>query len=70
MNQEIISQEQEFNILLLVPNFRNKLLGVDYLINRFKLKDDMYLKPVYEEIAKNIKTPLEDWEEQFVLNKD
>jgi hypothetical protein len=67
MNQEI-TKEQEFNILLLVPNYTNQLLGVDYLINRFKLKDDMYLKPVYEEISKNIKSPLTEWNERF--NKD
>ncbi len=57
MNTEI-SQEQEFNILLLVPNFRNQLLGVDYLINRFKLKNDKYLEPIYQEIVKEIKSPL------------
>jgi len=68
MNQEIISQEQEFNILLLVPNFRNQLLGVDYLINRFKLRNDKYLQPVYEEISKNIKSPLTEWNERFNNN--
>jgi hypothetical protein len=69
MNTEL-TPEQEYQILLIVPNFRNKLLGVDYLISRFNLKDDKYLTPVYEKIAENIKTPLEDWEEQFLLNKD
>ena len=37
MNTEF-TPEQEFQILLLVPNFRNKLLGVEFLINRFNLE--------------------------------
>jgi hypothetical protein len=69
MNTEL-SPEQEFQILLLVPNYTNQLLGVDYLINRFKLKNDKYLEPIYEEIAKEIKSPLDEWNERFILNKD
>lgn len=60
--------EQEFNILLLVPNYTNQLLGVDYLISRFKLRNDKYLEPVYQEIAKNIKSPLDEWKERFNNN--
>ena len=67
MNTEF-TPEQEFQILLLVPNFRNQLLGVDYLINRFKLQNDTYLHPVYQEISKNIQTPGQEWNERF--NKD
>jgi hypothetical protein len=69
MNQDL-TPEQEYQILLIVPNFRNKLLGVDYLINRFKLTDDKYLEPIYQEIANNIQTPLTEWNERFLLNKD
>jgi hypothetical protein len=69
MNTEL-SPEQEYQILLLVPNFRNQLLGIDYLISRFKLKDDKYLTPIYEEISKNIKSPLDEWNERYILNKD
>ena len=60
-----ISEEQEFQILLLVPNFRNQLLGVEYLMNRFNLQNDKYLLPIYEEIAKNIQTPSQEWIESF-----
>ena len=67
MNTEF-TQEQEFQILLLVPNFRNQLLGVDYLMNRFNLQNDKYLQPVYQEIANNIQTPDQEWNERF--NKD
>ena len=67
MNTEF-TEEQQLQILLLVPNFRNKLLGVDYLINRFKLRDDTYLQPVYQEIVNNIQSPLTEWNERF--NKD
>ena len=34
--------EQELEILMLVPNFRNQLLGVQYLVNRFNLQNDRY----------------------------
>ena len=61
--------EQELEILAIVPNFRNQMLGVDYLISKFKLKDDIYLMPVYQEIANQIKTPLEEWNSSFNLNK-
>ena len=67
MNTEF-TPEQEFQILLLVPNFRNQLLGVDYLINRFKLQNDTYLQPVYQEIVNNIQSPGEEWTQRF--NKD
>ena len=60
-----ISEEQEFQILLLVPNFRNQLLGVEYLMNRFNLQNDKYLEPVYKEIANNIQTPGDEWKERF-----
>ncbi len=61
--------EQELEILAIVPNFRNQILGVDYLISKFKLKDDIYLKPVYQEIANQIQTPLQEWNSSFNLNK-
>jgi hypothetical protein len=64
MNTDL-TPEQEFNILLLVPNFRNKLLGVNYLISRFNLKDDKYLLPIYQDIAEQIQSPLEEWETRF-----
>ena len=67
MNTEFTA-EQELQILLLVPNFRNQLLGVDYLMNRFKLQNDSYLQPVYQEIVNNIQTPGQEWNERF--NKD
>ena len=67
MNTEF-TPEQEFQILLLVPNFRNQLLGVDYLINRFKLQNDTYLQHVYQEIANNIQTPGQEWNERFNNN--
>ena len=63
-NQEF-TPEQEIQILLLVPNFRNKLLGVDYLMNRFNLQNDKYLQPVYQEIVNNIQSPGEEWNERF-----
>lgn len=66
-NQEFTA-EQELQILMLVPNFTNQLLGIDYLMNRFKLRDDTYLQPVYQEIANNIQSPLTEWNERF--NKD
>ena len=63
-----LTPEQELQILMLVPNFTNQLLGVDYLINRFKLRDDKYLQPIYEEIANNIQIPAEEWNERFNNN--
>ena len=66
-NQEFTT-EQELEILMLVPNFRNQLLGVQYLVNRFNLQNDRYLEPVYIEIANNIQSPGEEWSERF--NKD
>ena len=53
---------------MLVPNFTNQLLGVDYLMNRFKLRNDKYLLPIYEEIANNIQSPAEEWNERFNNN--
>ena len=69
MNQSNFTPEQELEILSIVPNFRNQILGVDYLISKFKLKDDIYLMPVYQEIANNIQTPLQEWTTSFNLNK-
>ena len=66
-NQEF-TPEQELEILMLVPNFRNQLLGVQYLVNRFNLQNDRYLELVYIEIANNIQSPGEEWSERF--NKD
>ena len=66
-NQEL-TEEEKLQILMLVPNFTNQLLGIDYLINRFKLRDDKYLLPIYKEIAKNIKTPGQEWNERFNNN--
>ena len=66
-NQEF-TEDQQLQILLLVPNFRNQLLGIEYLMNRFKLQNDKYLQPVYQEIANNIQTPGQEWNERF--NKD
>jgi hypothetical protein len=66
-NQEL-TEEEKIQILMLVPNFTNQLLGVDYLINRFKLRDDKYLQPIYEEIANNIQSPAEEWNERFNNN--
>ena len=68
MEKTEFTEDQELQILLLVPNFRNKLLGVDYLMNRFKLQNDTYLQPVYQEIANNIQTPLTEWNERFNCN--
>jgi hypothetical protein len=62
--------EQELEILSIVPNFRNQILGVDYLISKFNLKDDIYLMPVYQEIANQIKTPLEEWTASFNLKNN
>ena len=67
MNTEF-TPEQEFQILLLVPNFRNQLLGIEYLMNRFKLQNDKYLQPVYQEISKNIQSPLTEWTQRFNSN--
>jgi len=64
------SPEQELEILSIVPNFRNQILGVDYLISKFKLKDDKYLLPVYQEIANNIQTPLQEWTASFNLKNN
>ena len=68
MEKTEFTEVQQFQILLLVPNFRNKLLGVDYLMNRFNLQNDKYLEPVYKEIANNIQTPGQEWSQRF--NKD
>ena len=56
MEKSEFTPEQELEILLLVPNFRNQLLGVQYLVNRFNLQNDRYLQPVYKEIANNIQS--------------
>ena len=64
------SPEQELEILSLVPNFRNQILGIDYLISKFNLKDDKYLKPIYQEIVNNIQTPLEEWNSSFNIKNN
>ena len=68
MEKTEFTAEQELQILLLVPNFRNQLLGVDYLMNRFNLQNDKYLQPVYQEIANNIQTPGQEWSQRFNNN--
>ena len=68
MKKQEFTEDQQLQILLLVPNFRNQLLGVEYLMNRFKLQNDTYLMPVYQEISKNIQTPGEEWSERFNCN--
>ena len=68
MEKSEFTPEQELEILLLVPNFRNQLLGVQYFVNRFNLQNDRYLQPVYKEIANNIQSPGEEWIERFNNN--
>ena len=68
MDNQELSEEERIQILMLVPNFTNQLLGVDYLMNRFNLTDDKYLLPIYEEIANNIQSPAEEWNERFNNN--
>jgi hypothetical protein len=68
MENTEFTEEQKLEILMLVPNFRNQLLGVQYLVNRFNLQDDKYLLPVYKEIANNIQTPGQEWSERFNNN--
>lgn len=68
MDNQELSEEEQIQILMLVPNFTNQLLGVDYLMSRFKLRDDKYLLPIYEEIANNIQSPAEEWNERFNNN--
>ena len=68
MDNQELSEEERIQILMLVPNFTNQLLGVDYLMSRFKLRDDKYLLPIYEEIANNIQSPAEEWNERFNNN--
>ena len=68
MDNQEVSEEEKIQILMLVPNFTNQLLGVDYLMNRFKLQNDTYLQPIYEEIANNIQSPLTEWNERFNNN--
>ena len=68
MEKQEFTEDQQLQILLLVPNFRNQLLGVQYLMNRFNLQNDKYLLPVYQEIVNNIQTPCQEWNERF--NKD
>ena len=68
MDNQELSEEEKIQILMLVPNFTNQLLGVDYLMNRFKLQNDTYLQSIYEEIANNIQSPLTEWNERFNNN--
>ena len=68
MKKQEFTEDQQLQILLLVPNFRNQLLGVDYLMHRFNLQNDKYLLPVYQEISKNIQSPLTEWNERFNNN--
>ena len=68
MEKTEFTPEQELEILMLVPNFRNQLLGVQYLVNRFNLQNDKYLEPVYKKIANNIQSPGEEWKQRFNNN--
>ena len=68
MEKTEFTEDQQLQILLLVPNFRNQLLGVEYLMSRFNLQNDKYLEPVYEEITNNIQTPGQEWNERFNNN--
>ena len=42
--------------------YKNK--GIHYIKRNIKLNDPL-LDPVFEAMAQNIKTPLEEWEERF-----
>ena len=68
MEKPEFTPEQELEILMLVPNFRNQLLGVQYLVNRFNLQNDRYLEPIYIEIANNILSPGDEWKQRFNNN--
>ena len=68
MEKPEFTPEQELEILMLVPNFRNQLLGVQYLVYRFNLQNDRYLEPIYIEIANNIQSPGEEWKQRFNNN--
>ncbi len=68
MDNQELTEEEKIQILMLVPNFTNQLLGVDYLMSRFNLRDDKYLLPIYEEIVNNIQSPAEEWNEKFNNN--
>jgi len=68
MENTEFTEDQKLQILMLVPNFKNQLLGVQYLVNRFNLQDDKYLTPIYKEIANNIQSPGEEWQQRFNNN--
>lgn len=43
--------------------------GINYIKRNIKLNDPL-LDPVFEVMAQNIKTPLEEWEERFPKQND
>ena len=52
------------NISKITYNDYYKNQGINYIKRNIKLNDPL-LDPVFEAMAQNIKTPLEEWEERF-----
>ena len=52
------------NVSKITYNDYYKNQGINYIKRNIKLNDPL-LDPVFEAMAKNIKTPLEEWKERF-----
>jgi len=52
------------NVGKITYNDYYKNQGINYIKRNIKLNDPL-LDPVFEAMAQNIKTPLEEWEERF-----
>ena len=57
------------NVSKITYNDYYKNQGINYIKRNIKLNDPL-LDPVFEAMAQNIKTPLEEWEQRFSKQND
>ena len=62
-------EEVSENVSKITYNDYYKNQGINYIKRNIKLNDPL-LDPVFEAMAQNIKTPLEEWEERFSKQND
>lgn len=61
---DVVNEELNEDVSKITYNDYYKNQGINYIKRNIKLNDPL-LDPVFEAMAQNIKTPLEEWEERF-----
>ena len=64
-----VSENVSDDVSKITYNDYYKNQGINYIKRNIKLNDPL-LDPVFEAMAQNIKTPLEEWEERFPKQND